>query len=127
MNNPLFSKITSDYYIRHYEIDPKFTEGLQVTVYAECAPNTEGVNGHYYYLDIYLSVDNIAVLDHIVGVTFGEGKMDQFHLDATIDNWIVGIVNQETFSAQLRAYMKKEKVWEQALENGILNDTDIDE
>lgn len=126
MNNPLFSKITSDYYVRHYEIDPKFTKGLQVTVYAECAPNTEGVNGHYYYLDIYLSVNNIAVLDHVVGVTFGERQMDQRHLDAAIDNWIDVTVDDEAFATQVRAYMKKENMWEQALESGILNDTDND-
>ncbi len=122
MDSSVFSKIKSDYYVRHYEINPKFTEGLQVTVYAECAPNPDAVNGHYYYLDIYLSVDNTAVLDHVVGVTFGERQMDRPHLDAEIDSWVVETVNDESFVRQLRAYMKKELLWENALDNGILND-----
>ena len=114
MDNELFSHITCDYYTRHYELDPKFTGGLQVTIYAECSPNTTGMNGHYYALDLYFSADEIPVRDHIVGVSFGEGQMDKRHLDAEMDNWVDIIVSEDTFPVYLKDYMRKEKMWEEA-------------
>ena len=124
MNNPLFSNITSDYYTRHYELDPQFTGGLQVIVYAECYPNTEGINGHYYGLDIYFSMDQIPVRDYIIGVSFGEGQMDKSHLDAEIDNWVNQFVSEDTFPEYLKDYMRKEKMWENVQNDKLLNGAD---
>ncbi len=114
MDNHLFFNVNCDFYTCHYELDPKFTNGLQVTIYAECSRNTEGVNGHYYALNLYFSADEIPVRDHIYGVTFGKAQMDKPHLDAEIDNWVNTIVSEDSFAAQLDAYMEKEKMWENA-------------
>lgn len=124
MDNHLFSHVTSDYYARHYELDPKFTNGLQVTVYAECSPNTTGMNGHYYALNLYFSADEIPDREHIVGVSFGYGQMDKRHLDAAIDIWVEQIVGEETFPVFLKDYIRKEKMWEDAQTNEYLSGTD---
>lgn len=121
MDNQLFSRISGDYYVRHYELDPKFTDGLQVTVYAECSPNTTGANGHYYALDIYFSADNIPVRDHIVGITFGEGQLDKERLDAQMDIWTEQIISEDTFPVYLKDYMTKEKMWEDAQTEEYVN------
>lgn len=127
MDNELFSHITSDYYIRRYELDPKFTGGIQVTIYAECSPNSTGMNGHYYALDLYFSADEIPVRDHIVGVSFGEGQMDKCHLDAEMDNWVDIIVSEDTFPVYLKDYMRKEKMWEEAQNDEYLAGQDCAE
>lgn len=127
MANELFSRITCDYYTRHYELAPKFTGGLQVTVYAECCPNTEGINGHYYGLDIYFSMDQIPVRDYIIGVSFGDGQMDKRSLDAEIDNWVNHFVGEDAFLERLNGYMRKEKMWENVLNDELLNGADDNE
>ena len=127
MDNQLFSHVTGDYYIRHYELDPKFTNGLQVTVYAECSPNTTGMNNHYYALDLYFSADEIPDREHIVGVSFGYGQMDKRHLDAEMDIWVEQIVGEETFPVFLKDYIRKEKMWEDAQTNEYLSGTDVAE
>lgn len=127
MDNQLFSHVTSDYYTRHYELNPEFTNGLQITIYAECSPNKTGMNGHYYALDLYFSADDIPVRNYIVGVSFGEGQMDKDYLDAAVDNWVNTIVNEETFPVYLKDYMRKEEMWENAQNDESLSGTDHDE
>lgn len=127
MNNQVFSHVTCDYYSRHYELNPTFTNGLPVTIYAECSPNGSGMNGHYYALDLYFSADGIAVRDFITGVSFGEGQMDKRHLDEAIDNWVGVIVSDEFFPGYVKDYIRKEKIWENILNNKFLdekNDTE---
>lgn len=124
MNNQMFLHVTCDYYTRHYELSPTVTNGLPVTIYAECAPNRTGMNGHYYALDLYFSADGIAVRDFITGVSFGEGQMDKHHLDAAMDNWVDGIVSKESFHEQLKDYMRKEKMWEDVLNDELSDGKD---
>ena len=90
MDNQLFSHVTGDYYIRHYELDPKFTNGLQVTVYAECSPNTTGMNNHYYALDLYFSADEIPDREHIVGV-----RKEKMWEDAQTNEYLSGTDDAE--------------------------------
>lgn len=40
--------------------------------------------------------------------------MDKHHLDAAIDNWVDTIVSEDSFIEQLKAYIRKEKMWEEA-------------
>lgn len=124
MDNQLFSGVSCDFYTRHYELNPKFTNGVQVTVYAECSPNVTGMNGHYYALDLFFSADETPVRDHIIGVSFGKGQMDKQHLDAEIDTWVEQIVNEETFPVYLKDYMRKENLWEESQNNEYMNDQD---
>jgi len=112
MNNQLFSHVTCDYYTRHYELNPKFTNGLQVTIYAECSPNATGMNGHYYALDLYFSAGEIPVRDHITGVSFGTGPMKKKQIDVEMDMWVEQIISAETFPVFLKDYMRKEELWE---------------
>lgn len=117
MNNQLFSHVTCDYYTRHYELSPKFTNGLQVTIYAECAPNKTGMNGHYYALNFYFSADEIPVRNYIIGVSFGTGQMEKRQIDAEIDRWVEQIISEDSFLRDLKDYMRKEKMWENAQNN----------
>lgn len=107
MYNELFSRITCDYYTRHYELSPEFTNGLQVTVYAECYSNIEGMNDHYYRLDIYFSADKIPIRDFVIGVSFGNNQLDKDNLDMEIDNWVRQIAIEDTFFKQVEDYMKE--------------------
>lgn len=121
MNNPLFSRISGDYYVRRYELNPEFANGQQVTIYAECSPNTTGINGHYYALDLYFSANGIPVRDHIIGVSFGEGKLDKEHIDSEIDAWTEHIISEDTFPVYLKDYMTKEKMWEDVQTEKYIN------
>lgn len=114
MNNQLFSHINNDYYVRHYELNPEFTDGHQVTVYAECSPNTTGANGHYYALDLYFSADNLSACDYYIGVTFGEGKMDKESIEEQMDIWVEKMMGEDSFPLCLNDYILKEKMWESA-------------
>ncbi len=124
MCNELFARITCDYYTRHYELSPEFTDGLQVTVYAECYPNIERMNDHYYCLDIYLSVGQIPIRDFVIGVSFGDGQLDKCDIDMEVDNWVRQIVANDTFPKQIEDYMKEQNLLEDSRINEILNDTD---
>lgn len=114
MDNQLFSRISGDYYVRHYELNPEFTNGQQVTIYAECSPNTAGTNGHYYALNLYFSANGIPVRDHIIGITFGESELDRERIDSEIDTWTEQIISEDTFPVYLKDYTTKEKLWEDA-------------
>ena len=94
------------------DLNPQFTNGLQVFVYAEGSPNTERVNGHYYHLEIYFSVDNYCTRDFLIGVTFGTEQLDKRHMDAEMDRWVDQIVREDTFPEYLKNYMKAQDLWE---------------
>lgn len=115
MDDHLFSHVTCDYYTRHYELNSGLFGGLSVVVYAECSPNRAGINNHYYALDLYFSADGIPVRDHIIGVSFGAGQMDKKQIDAEMDRWVEQIVGEDTFPLYLKDYMRKEKMWEDVL------------
>lgn len=120
----LFSRITCDFYTRHYELSPEFTDGLQVTVYTECYPNIERMNDHYYRLDIYFSADKIPVRDFVIGVSFGDDQLDKCNLDMEIDNWVRQIVADGTFPKQIEDFMKEQRLLEDSRMDELLNDTD---
>ena len=127
MNAQLFSHITCDYYTRQYELNPQFTDGVQVIVYAECSANKTGVNGHYYALDLFFSADGIPIRNHIIGVSFGAGQMDKPHIDAEIDRWVNQIVREDNFHMNVKDYMRKEEMWEDIVTNENMNDQDTAE
>lgn len=118
MKNGLFSKISDDFYTRHYELNPEFLNGMAGAIYAECALNVEGINGHHYSLELSFSVDDIGIRRFLIGVTFGTGPMSKDLLDAEIDSWVEQIVAEDTFQGEVAAYLKKEKMWEEFMTNG---------
>lgn len=108
-----FSNVT-ECYSRRYELTPQSMGGRQVTVYAECRRNTEGVNGHYYWLDIYFSADEIPTREFVYGVSFGQGEMDKGQKDKKIDDWVTDIVANGSVTRLLGDYLAKEQLWEDA-------------
>lgn len=115
MNSPMFTRVTCDFYTRHYQINPNMVDGLSVTVYAECYPNTERVNNHYYSLNILFSVDDYPDREFLIGVTFGTEQMDKKLLDQEIDTWIEQTVTDDrSFPAYIQDYLRKEEMWEDA-------------
>ena len=82
------------------------------------------MNGHYYHLDIYFSVDNYVVRDHIIGVTFGTEPLDKRHVDAEMDRWVDQIISEETFPEYLKDYIKMMDLWEDAGNEEYLNGLD---
>lgn len=112
MDSLLYTHITNDYYTRRYDLNPELLGGLPAVIYAECSPNKTGANNHYYFLDIYFSVGNYPVRDHIIGVSFGQCQMDKKRLDTEVDSWVKQVVNEATFPSQLKDYLKKEQMWE---------------
>ena len=121
MKNPLFLRVTCDYYVRCYEIDSQRFNGLPVTIYAECSPNVEKINNEYYYLEVYYSVNEIAVRDFLIGVTFGKEKMEKEKLDEEVDRWVNQLINEETFPETLQEFLRKEQMWEDVLNRELEN------
>ncbi len=124
LDNDLFSNVTNDIYLRKYDLNPQFANGQQVFVYAESSLNTERVNGHYYHLEIYFSVDNYCTRDFLIGVTFGTEQLDKRHMDAEMDRWVDQIVREDTFPEYLKNYMKAQDLWEDTLNDEYLNGSD---
>lgn len=112
-NYELFLEISDNYYTRQYVVNPEYTNGLQTTIFAECSRNVQGINGHYYALDVYLSVDNDPVREFYVGITFGDRQIEKTVLDQEINKWIVQFVTEEGFLDYLETLLE-ERV---ALEN----------
>lgn len=113
-DSSLFSRITSDYYTRRYELKPevfKVLGGKPVTIYAECSPNILGVNNEQYFLEIYFSVDTFPYRYFIVGVTFGEEKMDKEQIDEELDSWVDETIKDKNFPKYLQDYMKHQKLF----------------
>lgn len=110
----VFPEIKNDYYVRSYKVNPALFP-VPVTLYLECTVNQERINGHFYWLDIYFSADNIGVRDYIVGVSFGESELDREAMDAEMDTWALNTL-MDDFASLIRAYMDKEDVWCEELE-----------
>ncbi len=115
MDNPLFSHVSSDYYTRCYKLDPVCFSGLSVEVLALCTKNVERINDEYYWLDLYYSINNIGVLDYLIGVSFGEEQMDQKSVDNEIDDMVDHMITDPGFPALLQSYLKTEAIVEDAL------------
>ena len=116
MENLKLIRVTREPYTRQYEINPKMTDGLSVTIYVECFPSTEAENNRHYFLQILFSVEDCADRKYFTGVTFGSEEMDKSELDQTIDVWVEQTVtNDSSFPIAIQDYLRKEEVWEEAL------------
>lgn len=116
MENLKLIRVTREPYTRQYEINPKMTDGLSVTIYAECFPGAEAENNRHYFLQILFSVEDCADRKYFTGVTFGSEEMDKSELDQTIDVWVEQTVtNDSSFPIAIQDYLRKEEVWEEAL------------
>lgn len=115
MDIPSFTRATNDAYVRHYEVSPEIVGGLSVTIYAECSLNLEKVNNHYYFLNIFFSVDDYDDREFLIGVSFGTEEMDEASMAKEMDIWVDQIVSDdESFPACVQDYLRKEQVWEDA-------------
>ena len=124
MNNPLFSHVSSDYYTRCYKMNPKRFGGLSVTICALCTENTERINDEYYWLDLYYSIGDVGVLDYLVGVSFGDKKMDQKSVDIEMDELVKHMTTDPGFPAMLQSYLRREQILEDVLGQGEVDETD---
>lgn len=116
MENLKLIRVTREPYTRQYEINPKMTDGLSVTIYAECFPGAEAESNRHYFLQILFSVEDCADRKYFTGVTFGSEEMDKSELDQTIDVWVEQTVtNDSSFPIAIQDYLRKEEVWEEAL------------
>lgn len=111
----MFTSVSSDYYLRKYEINPTLTFGHRVTVSAVCDLNQSGMNGHYYSLELYFSVDDYPTKDHIITVSFGSQKMEREEIDSEIDTWVRQYMD-EVFVERIHLYIKKEELMEDYLD-----------
>lgn len=112
MDDKLFALISGDYYVRHYELNPELFGGTHCTILTECSPNTSGVNGHKYALEIYFSVDNYSIREFIIGATFGTGAMKKGEIDKTIDSFVAQTISESAFIEDIRNYLNREEMWE---------------
>ena len=117
MDNKLFSSIISDYYVRRYELISEMFGGLNVRIHAECSTNTDGINNDYYALSLYVSAGELSNRDCILEVSFGSKQMSQEEINAEIDDWVAFTVNDVFFALDLEAYLKKEQIWEDFLDD----------
>lgn len=115
MESELFSEISSDYYVQRFKINDEWTGGRNATIHAECFQNAEKVNEHFYFLELYLSVDDFGFRDFLLGVSFGTEIMDKEELDAEINSWIGQTITDEMFQSQIETYLKAAEAQERIL------------
>ncbi len=125
-NDNFISNVTGDIYTRKYALNPQSTNGRQVFVYAGCSLNTEREDEDegYYLLTLYLSVDEGSTLDHIIGLPFGTEGMDKQRMDIEMDHWVKMLADDDSFFLQIDACIKKEKMWENFLNDVLLGGMD---
>ena len=114
MGNPLFSHVSSDYYTRYYKLNPAHFGNLPVEILALCTQNVERINDEYYWLDLYYSIDEIGVLDYLIGVSFGGEQMDQKSVDNEMDDMVNHMITDPGFPAMLQNYLKMSAIVEDA-------------
>lgn len=108
-NCELFLEISDNYYTRQYKVNPEYTNGLQTTIFAECYRNVQGINGHYYALDVYLSIDEYPDREFYIGITFGDRQLEKPALDKEINDWIAQFVTDDGFSGYLETSLEERR------------------
>lgn len=115
MSNVMIRPVEREVYSKHYQLESPSFSGDTVYVYAECYKNPqEGSQNEYYMLDIYFSVGDYAIKDHLIGLCFGNGPMSKADIDQEINGFVELQIN-DLFVEFVHAYIEKEEMWENEL------------
>ena len=100
MNEPYTIDIIDDeFYSTHFSLSSKAFEE-RIYLYAECSKNPDfRKQDDYYFLELFFSVGSYGAREFLVGLNFGQAKMDKETLD-------------HDFSALVQQYLKKEQLME---------------
>lgn len=86
----------NNYYCRHFIAESISFPRHIIKVYTECTLNSKlPQNNHLYYAEIYYSIDDYALRNFLLGISFGKQKMSK----SEIDEYIEVIVNNEIVSS----------------------------
>lgn len=89
----------------------------QIYFYAECSKNSKyRGDDDYYYLELFFSVEEYGAREYLIGLYFGNDKMDKQSLDKEIQAYLVDQLD-DTFPALVKQYLKKEQLLEIWLDN----------
>ena len=65
----------------------------------------------YYFLELFFSVGSYGAREFLVGLNFGQAKMDKETLDHRIRSYLKAELDND-FSALVQQYLKKEQLME---------------
>ena len=113
-NKPFFVEVVeNEYYTSRFMVHSEDFPDNPVCIYAECSRNKDDTPG-FYKLDIFFSVGDYAAREHLIGVCFGDRKMEKSEIDQQIKTW----VNHElssSFVECVKDYLAKECLFEDYL------------
>ena len=64
----------------------------------------------YYFLELFFSVGSYGAREFLVGLNFGQAKMDKETLDHRIRSYLKAELDND-FSALVQQYLKKDSLW----------------
>lgn len=89
MNEPYTIDIIDDeFYSTHFSLSSKAFEE-RIYLYAECSKNPDfRKQDDYYFLELFFSVGSYGAREFLVGLNFGQAKMDKETLDHRIRSYL---------------------------------------
>ena len=111
MNEPYTIDIIDDeFYSTHFSLSSKAFEE-RIYLYAECSKNPDfRKQDDYYFLELFFSVGSYGAREFLVGLNFGQAKMDKETLDHRIRSYLKAELDND-FSALVQ-HLKKEQLME---------------
>ena len=112
MNEPYTIDIIDDeFYSTHFSLSSKAFEE-RIYLYAECSKNPDfRKQDDYYFLELFFSVGSYGAREFLVGLNFGQAKLDKETLDHRIRSYLKAELDND-FSALVQQYLKKEQLME---------------
>ena len=105
------SIIDDEFYSTHFSLSSKAFEE-RIYLYAECSKNPDfRKQDDYYFLELFFSVGSYGAREFLVGLNFGQAKMDKETLDHRIRSYLKAELDND-FSALVQQYLKKEQLME---------------
>lgn len=104
--------IDAPVYTKRYVIQAPFFSENSVEIIAEWSKNNKAIgNNDYYFLELFLSVDNYGTRDPIVGIYFGTQNMNREEIEAEVRAYISSQLDN-TFHLLVKKYLVKEQLIE---------------
>lgn len=118
-NKPIYVEVVeNDYYTSQFMVHSEDFPENPVCIYAECSRNKDDTPG-FYKLALFFSVGDYAAREHLIGLCFGDRKMEKSEIDQQIRAW----VNNELsgpFVEFVKDYLTKERLFEEHLDNNAI-------
>ena len=120
-NKPIYVEVVeNDYYTSQFMVHSEDFPENPVYVYAECSRNKDDTLG-FYKLALFFSVGNYAAREHLIGVYFGDRKMEKSEIDQQIRAWVNNELS-DSFVEFVKDYLTKESLFEEYLDSNAIKE-----